>query len=69
MSEQNNIPASPVQKLAYNTRELAAALGICTVSLWRLEKRGLLRPVPGLRHKIYARTEVDRFLSGKGGAA
>jgi len=60
---------SHVEKLAYSTAELCAAVGISRVTAYRLEKRGLLRPVPGLRHKIYSREEVARFLSGKGVAA
>ena len=57
-----------VEKLAYNTAELCAALGLCQTTLWRLNHRGLLRPIPGLRHRLYAKTEVQRFLSGKGNA-
>ena len=61
----NTVTTVPVAKLAYTLRELCAALGLCRVTLYRLEQRGLLRPVPGIRHKLYARAEVDRFLSGK----
>ena len=57
-----------VEKLAYNSAELRAALGVCGVTLWRLEKRGLLLPVPGLRHKLYSREAVQRFLNGKAAA-
>lgn len=60
-------PTPTVEKLAYNTAELCAALGLCQTTLWRLNHRGLLRPIPGLRHKLYAKTEVQRFLVGKGG--
>lgn len=55
-----------VARLVYSKAELCEALQISPVSAWRLEKRGLLMPVPGLRHKIYARAAVDRFLAGKG---
>ncbi len=55
----------PAQKLAYTLSELCAALGLCRVTLYRLEQRGLLRPVPGIRHKLYSRAEVDRFLNGR----
>ena len=60
-------PTPTVEKLAYNTAELCAALGLCETSLWRLRRRNLLRPIPGLRHKLYAKSEVQRFLVGKGG--
>jgi DNA-binding transcriptional MerR regulator len=58
------------EKLAFTRREVQAALGgISTVTLWRLEKRGLLRPVQGIRHRIYARTEIERFLDRQTRAA
>jgi hypothetical protein len=68
MTTQPSQPPPTIEKLAYNTAELCSALGLSTVSLWRLRRRGLLRPIPGLRHKLYAKTEVQRFLSGKGKA-
>lgn len=40
-------------------------LNISSVTRWRLEKRGLLTPVPHLRRKLYAREEVLAFISGK----
>lgn len=33
-------------RVAFNTSEACGALGISSVTLWRLEKRGLIRPVP-----------------------
>ncbi len=62
-------PTTTVEKLAFNTAELCQAIGVSRVSLYRLEQRGLLHPVPGLRHKLYPRAEVDRFLSRKEVAA
>jgi hypothetical protein len=62
-------PAPEAKKLAYTAAELCAALSISAVTLWRLEKRGLLRAVPGVRHKIYSADTVHRFLAGKGIAA
>jgi hypothetical protein len=41
---------------------LLAELSISSTTLWRLEVLGQLRAVPGLRHKLYARAEVERFL-------
>ena len=58
-------PTASVEKLAYNTRELSQALGLSTVTLWRLTNRGLLRPIEGLRHKLYSKKEVERFLAGR----
>jgi hypothetical protein len=37
--------------------------GISLVSLHRLVERGLLRPNRCLRHLIFSREELDRFLS------
>lgn len=56
-------------KLAYTAAELCAALSISSVTLWRLEKRGLLKAVPGIRHKLYSADSVRQFLNGKRVAA
>ncbi|MBU3665628.1 MAG: helix-turn-helix domain-containing protein [Chthoniobacterales bacterium] len=53
---------APVERLAYNAEETAQALGISLVTLWRLEKRGLLKPSRALRHPRWSRTEIERFL-------
>jgi len=54
---------APVERLAFNLKETAATLGISEVSVWRLEKRGLLRPSRALRHPLWARSEIERFLA------
>ena len=54
-------------KLAYSLKELSEELGISKVTLYRLEIRGLLKPLPYFRNKIFSRQEVERFLSGRGG--
>ena len=68
-NESEQTGNATVEKLAYNKRELCAALGLCDTTLWRLEKLGRLNPVPGIRHKLYSKAEVARFLAGKGCAA
>ena len=50
------------QKLAFSLKELSVELGISKVSIYRLEQRGLLKSLPYLRTKVYARREVERFL-------
>ena len=64
-------PPAPLKaltpKLAYSLQELSEELGISRVSFYRLEAKGILKPLPHLRHKIYSREEVARFLSGIGG--
>jgi hypothetical protein len=52
-----------VERLAYQTNETCQLLGgISRVSLWRLEKRGLITPSKALRMKLYSRAEIERFL-------
>ena len=72
--EDDDEPAPPpaplkalTPKLAYSLQELSEELGISRVSFYRLEAKGILKPLPHLRHKIYSREEVSRFLSGIGG--
>lgn len=50
-------------KLVYSLKELSALLGISTLTLRRLNTRGLIRSLPGIRHKIFSRREVDRFIN------
>lgn len=50
-----------VDVLAYTADQVCAALQISKVTLWRLEKRGLLRPLPHFRHKRYPLAAVKRF--------
>jgi hypothetical protein len=52
-----------IERLAYQTDETCQLLGgISRVSLWRLEKRGLITPSKALRMKLYPRAEIERFL-------
>jgi predicted DNA-binding transcriptional regulator AlpA len=54
--------AKKVERLAYTSEEAAEALGISLVTLWRLEKRELLKPSRALRTPRWARAEIERFL-------
>jgi hypothetical protein len=64
-TSQAEKPKSQVPvRLAYSVNELAAELRVSRVTLWRLEVRGLLKSVPGIRHKIYSHAEIQRFLAG-----
>jgi len=56
------IQSAQPERGAFSTNEAATYLGISAVSLWRLEKRGLLKPLKVLRHNMYSRVELDRFL-------
>jgi hypothetical protein len=50
------------QRLAYTTEETARLLGVSRVTLWRLCKRGLIRPSLALRTPLFSMTEIERFL-------
>lgn len=54
----------PVEKLAYNAVEVAAMIGVKNVeTIRRLAKRGKLKRVSGIRHLLFARKEIERFLA------
>ena len=50
-----------VEVVAYTLDQVCQALQISRVTLWRLEKRGLLCSIPNLRHKRYSVAAVKRF--------
>lgn len=49
-------------RLTYSKKELTELLGISPVTIWRLEKKKILMPIPDMRHKLYATASVDKFL-------
>jgi hypothetical protein len=55
-----------IEVLAYTAGQVCEALQISKVTLWRLEKRGLLTSIPHLRHKRYSAATVRQFASGEG---
>jgi DNA-binding transcriptional MerR regulator len=57
-----NHAESPPPKLAYSRTEAAQVLGIKPLTLYRLEKRGLLHPSRATRRPLYAVSELQRFL-------
>jgi len=50
------------EKKGFKRAEAATYLGVTAVTIDRLAKRGLLRPSRALRHPIYSRDDLDRFL-------
>jgi hypothetical protein len=55
-----------IERLALNKAEAREALGgISAVTIWRLERRGLIQAIPGLRHKLYSVESLKRFVAGK----
>ena len=61
-------PPAPIPLLVYTAEQVCAALQISKVTLWRLERRGLLRPIASLRHKRYSAAAVRDFLAGRAGS-
>ena len=51
-----------VEKKGFKRAEAAIYLGVTAVTIDRLTKRGLLHPSRALRHPIYSRDDLDRFL-------
>jgi fatty acid-binding protein DegV len=50
-----------VEKLTYNARETCQALGISPTTLWRLEKRGRITAISGLRTKLFSVRALRKF--------
>ena len=61
---EQNIAAAPTQSVgALKLKEARQYLGgLSTPTMHRLMKRGLLRPNRALRHLLFSREELDRFL-------
>jgi len=58
--------AKPVEKLAYTGDEVNEILGgISSVTRWRLEKKGLLKRVPGIGRPLYSRKAVMALLNSE----
>ena len=62
MTSAETIQPANLERLAFNAEETAQALNVSLVTLWRLEKRGLLKPSRALRTPRWSRTEIERFL-------
>jgi hypothetical protein len=55
-------PKPLFEKKGFKRAEAAAYLGVAKITIDRLTKRGLLHPSRALRHPIYSREDLDRFL-------
>jgi hypothetical protein len=51
-----------VEKKGFKRAEAAIYLGVSIVTIDRLTQRGLLHPSRALRHPIYSKDDLDRFL-------
>lgn len=54
--------APVLPRLAYSPQEVADILGLSITTVRRLIRKGRLRTIPGLRHRLVPRTEIDRLL-------
>ena len=59
---QANGTKTLVEKKGFKRADAATYLGVTPVTIDRLTKRGLLHPSRALRHPIYSRDDLDRFL-------
>jgi len=67
MSGNGNLPVGAtvkifIEKKGYKRAEAATYLGVSKITIDRLTKRGLLHPSRALRHPIYSKDDLDRFL-------
>lgn len=61
-TETNTIETPASVRLAYTMRETAGLIGVNYQTVYRLNKRGLLRSSTALRTKLFPRSEIERFL-------
>jgi ribosomal protein S20 len=61
-SSTNTETKTRIEKKGYKRAEAATYLGVAKITIDRLTKRGLLHPSRALRHPIYSRDDLDRFL-------
>jgi len=59
-----SVPVPPVESLTYSVTETATVLGVSLPTVYRLVARGVLRPLPGLRHKRLPKRQVHAFVEG-----
>ena len=53
--------APKIERLTYTSKEVCQTLGISVATLWRMNARGFLKPLPGIRHKLYSVAAIKRF--------
>lgn len=65
MNQKNPSISAKIQRLTYSVTESAEALGVSKPTVYRLIARGLLQPIPSLRHKLIPCEQIRRFVSGE----
>ena len=61
--DRKNPNYPPLSPRALKLKQAADYLGLSTISIRRLIKRGLIKPNRALRHILIAVAELDRFLT------
>lgn len=62
-NQEKPAPKPSMARLAVDTNEACYMLGgVNRVTLFRLEKRGLLKPIRHLRHKLWPVTQLKKFV-------
>ena len=57
-------PAAPaVEKMAFKLSETAKALSMSEITVRRLVDKGMLKPCRAVRHLLFSRAEIERFLA------
>ena len=65
MNQDNQAAPAAIPRLTYSVDEAAEALGVSKPTIYRLIARGILRPVPSLRHKRIPCAQLHRFAEGE----
>lgn len=60
-TEQISAPATSLEALTYSVGQTAQLFGVSHASIYRLVARGLLRPLPGFRHKRIPKRQVHEY--------
>jgi excisionase family DNA binding protein len=59
----NTVPLN--ERVSFQLPQAADYLSLSISTIRRLIKRGLIYPLPGIRHIVITRAECDRFLSAQ----
>ena len=72
LSLTQTVPRGQLEPLAVDENGFRFLIGdasLSSVSIWRLEKRNLIKRVPGIRRRLFTVQSVRDFIAGKVGAA
>lgn len=61
--DQLRSPCPSVPRVAFSPQETADMLGLSLTTVRRLIRKGRLRTVRGIRHRVIPRSEIDRLLT------